>query len=200
MRSTARVARASLPAARRAARDVVRRWGRSANEQTQRSVVRTLLRAFGQGVRIDRPKQRAATGVNHRDDDLGAAWRVEHEPIEFRDAVRHRHKVAWRCRVHVTSLRDGGTGRGARPPERRRPGPPGLGGTHGPMHRPTAPIESDYGARSSVFSMVDPLESAPRTTNSSIDWGRWRRRGASRCSSRSSDGQWARPAASGLLS
>ena len=91
----AREARASWPAARCGARCGVRRWRRPANEQTQRPVVRTLLLALGQGIRIDRPKKRAAGRVNDGDDDLGAARRIKYESIEPRAAVRDCHEIAW---------------------------------------------------------------------------------------------------------
>jgi hypothetical protein len=101
---TARVTRASLPAARCSAPHVVGRWWRAANKQTQRPVGRTLLLALRQGVRIDRPKQRAAGRVNDSDDDLGAARRIKHEPIELLAAVRHFHEIAWAYRLHAISL------------------------------------------------------------------------------------------------
>ena len=71
MRRAALEARASLPAARCAAGGVVSRGRRPPDEQPQRLVVRTLFVSLRQGVRVHRPKQRSASGVNHGDDDLG---------------------------------------------------------------------------------------------------------------------------------
>lgn len=98
-------ARASLPAASRAARYGVGRWGRAANEQAQRPIAWTRLLALGQHLRIDRAKDRPAGGVNHGDDDLGAARSVKHESVELRAAVRHLHQVACAYRVHTHELR-----------------------------------------------------------------------------------------------
>jgi hypothetical protein len=102
-------ARAALPAARCGACCVVGRWRRPPNKQTERPVVRTRFRALGQGVRIDRTKKRSPGGVNHGDDHLGAARRIEHDPIEFRAAVDYFHKFTYACRLHTMSLGDGET-------------------------------------------------------------------------------------------
>ncbi len=158
---------ASSPAAGRAARSGARRWGRPAHEQTQRPVVGTLALALAQHVRIDRAKDRAAGGINHGDDDLGAARSVKHESIELRAAVRHCHQLACACRVHTDELR------------RRRGGPTthrfGAGDTwpagrrrivparsrSGRFHRPTKTTPSSLTNDRECTSLRSAQETAP---------------------------------------
>ncbi len=108
---------ASSPADRRGAGCTVSRLRRPPDELTQGSVMRTVLLPRGERLRAHCAKQRPALGIDHGHDDLRAARRVEHNPVQSRADTGHRHELAYGDHVHKPSLpqprsNDGGSGHG----------------------------------------------------------------------------------------
>jgi len=84
MRRPARIAGLPLPTMVSAACRTGHRRRRAPQEQTKCRIVRPRLGARRQHFRIDSPKHRPAHRIHHGDHDLGAARRIEHDPISLR--------------------------------------------------------------------------------------------------------------------
>jgi len=80
-----------------------RRWC-PAHEKTQRSIVRTLLRALGHGVGVDRAEHRTAVRIHHRHRDLCAARGVKHDSVERRAAAHDSDQIACAGGLHRVSV------------------------------------------------------------------------------------------------
>jgi len=75
-----------------------------ADEQPQRLVLWSLLTALGQRLGVERAKYRAARGIDHRDDGLRPARRVEHQP---RVTTGHGYQITDCDGLHTPSLPTG---------------------------------------------------------------------------------------------
>jgi hypothetical protein len=104
VRRAPRVARASPAGCATAARPAASRRRGTADEQAQRSIVGSFLRALAQRPRMNGAKHGAARTIDNCDDDLGAARRIEHDPVEGRAAVGDRDELAYMSRLRGRSV------------------------------------------------------------------------------------------------
>jgi hypothetical protein len=104
VRSAAVEAGAAVPAGYCTACGAVDRRRPPTDEQLQRPIVRTLLLALGQLVRVDRAKHRAAVGIHHGHYHLRSTRRVEHDPIQSGPAAADLHELTYRGHLHGPSL------------------------------------------------------------------------------------------------
>lgn len=104
VRRAALEAGARLPARNGTACRTVDRWRCPTDEQPQRPVVRPLLLALCQRLRMDRPEPRTAVRIHHCDHDLRATWRVEHDPIKYGTDAGDLHELTYRDHLHQPSL------------------------------------------------------------------------------------------------
>ncbi len=95
---------ARLPARNGPACRTMDRWRCPTDEQPQRPVVRPLLLALCQRLRMDRAKPRTAVRIHHCDHDLRATWRVEHDPIKYGADAGDLHELTYRDHLHQPSL------------------------------------------------------------------------------------------------
>lgn len=80
-------------------------WRRRAmDEQSKGPIVRTLLLACCQLVRIDCPKPRATMGIHNGHHDLRPTRRIEHNAIQSRRAAAELHELTYRGHLHSLSL------------------------------------------------------------------------------------------------
>jgi hypothetical protein len=104
VRSAPREAGAIFAAGETAARCSVNRRRCPADEQSQRRIVDTLLLTLAQRIRVDRAEHRTPGWIDHRDDDLQAAWRVENDSLESGAGTGHADQITRRSGVHQREL------------------------------------------------------------------------------------------------
>ena len=73
-------------------------------EKTQCSIVGTFVCALAQGIWTNSAEHGTTDRIHNRHHDLGAARRVEHDPVDFRAATRDPHKFARVRRFHRSSV------------------------------------------------------------------------------------------------
>jgi hypothetical protein len=71
-----------------------------ADEQSQCRIVRAFLLTLAQRLRVDRVEHRTADRIDHRNHDLQATRRVEHDPIEVGTTTGHGDEVTYLSGVH----------------------------------------------------------------------------------------------------
>lgn len=103
MRCCAAVTGAPASGARSAASRVGGQRG-ATQETTQRRVVRALLEALGERLRMDRAEYRPATRLNKCHDHFQVARPVKHDSVSLRAAVGNLHEFAYAWRLHGRSV------------------------------------------------------------------------------------------------
>jgi hypothetical protein len=71
-----------------------------ADELSQCRVVRALLLTRAQRLRVDGVEHRTADRIDHRNHDLQATRRVEHDPIEVGTTTGHGDEVTYLSGIH----------------------------------------------------------------------------------------------------
>lgn len=72
----------------------------AAHEQPQRAIIAALLGAHAERAGMHRAEHRSARAIDHGDDRLRAARRIEHDPVQLAPLVCHPHELTRTYRLH----------------------------------------------------------------------------------------------------